>query len=104
MEWSFQLINLKNLENLKVFGCKKLIHLFTPTLARSLQNLNLLEIERCDELEHLIVEDEEDMILSERHLQALCFPNMLSVKVTKCNKLKFLFPRRRLSISESVRT
>ena len=87
-----QLINLKNLQNLKVFGCKKLIHLFTPTLARSLQNLTLLKIKRCDKLEHLIVEDEEDQILSERHLQTLCFPNLCFLNVTKCNKLKFLFP------------
>jgi hypothetical protein len=55
-----QLINLNYLEYLQVFGCKKLIHLFTPNLARSLQSLKFLEIEMCDELEHLIDEDEKD--------------------------------------------
>ena len=87
-----QLINLNHLENLRVFGCKKLIHLFTLTLARSLQNLKCLEIGRCDELEHLIVEDENDRILSKRHLQTLCFTKLDVVKVNNCNKLKCLFP------------
>ena len=86
-----QLINLNHLENLQVFGCKKLIYL-TPTLARSLQNLKCLEISRCDELEHLIVEDENDRILSKRHLQTLCFPKLDVVEVEECNKLKYLFP------------
>ena len=87
-----QLINLNHLENLRVFGCKKLIHLFTLTLAQSLQNLKCLEIGRCDELEHLIVEDENDRILSKRHLQTLCFTKLDVVKVNDCNKLKCLFP------------
>jgi hypothetical protein len=88
-----QLINLNNLEGLEVFGCKKLIHLLTLTLAQSLQNLKILKIERCDELEHLIVEDEEDHILSsESHLQPLYFPKLDVVKVKECNKLKCLFP------------
>ena len=87
-----QLINLNHLEKLQVFGCKKLIHLFTLTLAQSLQNLKCLEIGRCDELEHLIVEDENDRILSKRHLQTLCFTKLDVVKVNDCNKLKCLFP------------
>jgi hypothetical protein len=87
-----QLINLNHLEKLQVFGCKKLIHLFTLTLARSLQNLKCLEIGRCDELEHLIVEDENDRIFSKRHLQTLCFTKLDVVKVNDCNKLKCLFP------------
>ena len=87
-----QLINLNNLEHLEVIGCKKLIHLFTPTPARSVQNLKFLKIERCDELEHLIVEDDEEQIISKAHLQPLCFPKLERVKVNECNKLKFLFP------------
>jgi hypothetical protein len=87
-----KLINLNNLEHLEVIGCKKLIHLFTPTLAQSLQNLKFLEIGRCDELEYLIAKDEEDQILSASHLQPLCFPKLEKVKVNECNKLKRLFP------------
>ena len=87
-----KLIDLINLEHLEVIGCKKLIHLFTPTLAQSLQNLKFLEIGRCDELEYLIAKDEEDQILSASHLQPLCFPKLEKVKVNECNKLKLLFP------------
>ena len=86
------LIKLNNLEDLQVFDCKKLIHLFTPTLARSLQILKFLEIERCDELEYVIAKDEENRILSERPLQTLCFPKLYAVTVEECNKLKCLFP------------
>nr|XP_023920336.1 uncharacterized protein LOC112031856 [Quercus suber] len=86
-------INLNNLEDLKVIGCKKLTHLFTPALAQSLQKLKFLEIERCDELEHLIVENAEEHVSSKGHLQPSCFPklNVVKVKVKGCNKLKRLF-------------
>ena len=87
-----QLINLNNLEDLQVFGCKKLIHLFTPTLARGLQKLKCLEIKWCDELENLIAKDEQDWILSDDQLQPLYFSKLKTVKVKECNKLKYLFP------------
>ena len=66
-----KLINLNNLDDLKVIGCKKLMHLFTPALAQSLQKLKSLKIESCDELEHLIVENVEEQVSSESHLQPL---------------------------------
>ncbi|XP_075644948.1 putative disease resistance protein At4g27220 [Castanea sativa] len=71
-----KLINLNNLVDLKVIGCKKLEHLFTPALAQSLQKLKFLEIKMCDELEHLILENAEEHVSSERHLQPLCFPKL----------------------------
>ncbi|KAF3958807.1 hypothetical protein CMV_016313, partial [Castanea mollissima] len=88
-----KLINLNNLEVLRVIRCKKLMRLFTPALAQSLQKLKFLTIERCDELEHLIVENVEEQVLSETHLQPLCFPkpNVVNVEVKSCNKLKCLF-------------
>ena len=86
-------INLNNLKDLKVIGCKKLTHLFTPALTQSLQKLKFLEIERCDELEHLIVENAQEQVLSKSHLQPLCFPKPcpVKIKVEGCNKLKCLF-------------
>ncbi|XP_030930612.1 probable disease resistance protein At4g27220 [Quercus lobata] len=94
-----QLINLNNLEDLKVVGCKKMMHLFTPALAQSLQKLKFLEIERCDELEHIIVENVEEQVSSENHLQPLCFPKLIRVNVKYCNKLKYLFP---MTIADSL--
>ncbi|KAK4576176.1 hypothetical protein RGQ29_026927 [Quercus rubra] len=94
-----KLINLNNLEDLKVIRCKKLTHLFTPALTQSLQKLKFLEIERCDELEHLIVENAEEQVSSENHLQPLCFPKLIRVNVRYCNKLKYLFP---MTIADSL--
>ena len=94
-----QLINFNNLEDLKVIGCKKLTHLFTPALTQSLQKLKILEIERCDELEHIIVENVEEQVSSENHLQPLCFPKLIRVNVRYCNKLKYLFP---MTIADSL--
>ncbi|KAL4619064.1 hypothetical protein ACB092_06G054400 [Castanea dentata] len=94
-----ELVNLNNLEDLKVIGCKKLTHLFTLALAQSLQKLKFLEIERCDELEHLILENAEEHVSSERHLQPLCFPKLERVNVGYCNKLKYLFP---MTIADSL--
>ena len=94
-----QLVNVNNLEDLKVIRCKKLTHLFTPALAQSLQKLKFLEIRRCDELEHLIVENVEEQVSSESHLQPLCFPKLKIVNVGYCNKLKYLFP---MTIADSL--
>ena len=99
MECATKLIILNNLEYLKVKGCKKLTHLFTPALAQSLPKLKFLEIGWCDELEHIIVENVEEQVSSENHLQPLCFPKLISVKVRYCNKLKYLFP---VTIADSL--
>ena len=74
-------------------------HLFTPALAQSLQKLESLKIERCDELEHIIVENVEEQVSSENHLQPLCFPELISVNVRYCNKFKYLFP---ITIADSL--
>ncbi|KAK3198951.1 hypothetical protein Dsin_022366 [Dipteronia sinensis] len=57
----------------------------------SLQNLLLLEnidIEDCGQLEQIIVEDHTE----NHHVQLELFPNLSSISVKGCGKLKTLFP------------
>lgn len=76
------------LSKLTVSRCKRLRKLFTLTIAQSLQKLTSLNIDRCDELEHLITQD--DQILPQAHLQHTCFPQLVEVSVNECNKMTSL--------------
>jgi hypothetical protein len=79
----------------------------------SLVQLNVLEISNCEELEQIIAkdnDDENDQILSGSDLQSSCFPNLYTLLIRGCNKLKSLFPvamasglkrLRRLEVKES---
>ncbi|KAJ6313841.1 hypothetical protein OIU78_017480 [Salix suchowensis] len=58
----------------------------------SLGQLQFLEIFACEELEQIIANDEKDKILCGSDLQSLCFPNLCKVEITRCNKLRSLFP------------
>ncbi|XP_030928346.1 disease resistance protein At4g27190-like isoform X1 [Quercus lobata] len=78
------------LSRLTVSRCKRLRKLFTLTIAQSLQKLRFLNIDSCDELEHLITQD--DQILPEAHLQHTFFPRLVDVSVNECNKMTCLFP------------
>ncbi|KAL5802858.1 hypothetical protein ACOSQ4_031163 [Xanthoceras sorbifolium] len=81
------LLNLQNLKKLIVTGCNRLRHMFSPTLAGNLLHLEQLIIEYCGELEQIIVGDH-----TEDHVQLGLFPNLSSIYVRKCDKLKTLFP------------
>ncbi|KAK3198972.1 hypothetical protein Dsin_022387 [Dipteronia sinensis] len=78
------LLSLQNLTTLQLYHCKRLTHLFSSTLARNLLQLESIFIQNCKELEKLIVEDV--------HVQLGLFPNLSSISVKKCGKLKTLFP------------
>jgi hypothetical protein len=61
----------------------------------SLLQLQVLEISNCEELEQIIAkdsDDENDQILSGSDLQSSCFPNLRRLEISRCNKLKSLFP------------
>ncbi|CAK7338457.1 unnamed protein product [Dovyalis caffra] len=80
---------LQNLTTLEVVNCKGLRHLFPSSMIASLLQLKVLKISGCEELEEIFAKDE---ILSETHLQSLCFPSLCEIEVRECNKLKSLFP------------
>ncbi|KAK0602412.1 hypothetical protein LWI29_033091 [Acer saccharum] len=82
------LLSLQNLTTLELSNCDGLTHLFSSTLARNLLQLESIDIMDCGELEQIIVEDHTE----DHHVQVGLFPNLSSISVYKCGKLKTLFP------------
>ncbi|KAK8300803.1 hypothetical protein V6Z12_D05G417900 [Gossypium hirsutum] len=90
-----QVVTLENLTTLKLSDCKRLRYIFSPTMARSLSQLVDLCIERCDEIERLILAKDQVSSSSSNGdigLQPISFPNLTKVIVTNCENLKSLFP------------
>ncbi|KAK0602692.1 hypothetical protein LWI29_036007 [Acer saccharum] len=90
------LLSLPNLKKLDVRRCNRLRHMFSPSLARNLLQLEELIIWNCGELEQMFIEDdaaEYNQTLSKDHLQwPLLFPNLSSIDIKWCDKLKSMFP------------
>ncbi|KAK6229697.1 hypothetical protein SCA6_018648, partial [Theobroma cacao] len=84
-------VTLKNLTILKVIDCKRLRYIFSPMTVRSLSQLDELYIEKCDELDQIIAEDQV-CSSSDGDLQPISFPNLTKIFVQYCKKLKRLFP------------
>jgi hypothetical protein len=84
-----------NLTTLEVKECDRLTRVFTANMIASLAQLKVLEISNCEELEQIIAkdnDDEKDQIFSGSDIQSSCFPNLCRLEITRCNKLKSLFP------------
>ncbi|KAK6271270.1 hypothetical protein POUND7_008368 [Theobroma cacao] len=86
-----QVVTLENLTILEVNDCKRLRHIFSPTTARSLSQLVDLNITKCDELDQIIAEDEV-CSSSNRYPNPISFPNLTTISVRFCKKLKSLSP------------
>ncbi|KAK0601237.1 hypothetical protein LWI29_022368 [Acer saccharum] len=90
------LLSLPNLKKLEVWSCNRLRHMFSPSLARNLLQLEKQSISSCGELEQIFNEDdaaEYNQTLSKDHLQwPLLFPNLSSIDINWCDKLKSMFP------------
>ncbi|TXG66932.1 hypothetical protein EZV62_008207 [Acer yangbiense] len=82
------LLSLQNLTTLELSNCDRLTHLFSSTFARNLLQLESIDIMDCKELEQIIVEDHTE----DDHVQLGLFPNLSSISVYGCGKLKTLFP------------
>ncbi|XP_022633937.1 uncharacterized protein LOC111241237 [Vigna radiata var. radiata] len=84
----------ENLENLYLSYCSRLTSLFTYVVARSLVKLKILKITRCDELKHILtneekVEKSQDEFTSGHPVQI--FQNLQEVDVDSCPELKHIF-------------
>ncbi|XVF70619.1 hypothetical protein PTKIN_Ptkin11bG0177400 [Pterospermum kingtungense] len=101
-------INLQSLKIVKISNCKGLRFLFSPSLVKSLVHLEKLILHDLPELQQLITEresdvDKEQQVLktvkekdkasasaSQGHLQPICFPSLIEIRVENCNNLKSL--------------
>jgi hypothetical protein len=82
-------VSLQNLVHLKLFYLAELTFIFTPSLAQSLPQLETLEVSSCDELKHIIREqDDEKAIIPE----FLSFQKLKTLLVSDCEKLEYVFP------------
>ncbi|KAI9403472.1 hypothetical protein POPTR_001G427210v4 [Populus trichocarpa] len=89
-------ISLQSLAHLYLNSLDKLIFILTPSLARSLPKLEILEISECGELKHIIrEEDGEREIIPE----SPCFPQLKNIFIERCGKLEYVFP---VSMSPSL--
>ncbi|KAG4966473.1 Disease resistance protein [Glycine max] len=82
-------LSLQMLDVILVDGCPKLKTIFSPTIVRSLPMLTELRITNCEELEQIF--DSGDAQSLYTCSQQVCFPNLMTIYVRKCNKLKYLF-------------
>ncbi|KAH1063269.1 hypothetical protein J1N35_028256 [Gossypium stocksii] len=89
-----QVLTLENLTTLELTNCKKLIYVFSPTMARSLSHLVNLSINCCEEIERIILANDQISSSSSSNagLHPINFPNLTKITVTNCRNLKSLFP------------
>ena len=85
-----------NLKHLVMTGCHNMKHLFTAELVKShhLQNLRSIYVLDCNEMEDIIrvTEAEEGGSTNiDNDLLILCFPNLVSLKLTNLPKLKSIW-------------
>ncbi|XP_050217098.1 probable disease resistance protein At4g27220 [Mercurialis annua] len=104
---------LPYLQHVEFKGCPKfsmdsIIKIPTPHKASTCsaaisegRQLKTLTITGCAELEHVIVQDNDnrDHVSLRCHFQVVCFSNLLHIRVYRCIRLKKLFP---ITISEGL--
>ncbi|WJX31162.1 hypothetical protein P8452_19622 [Trifolium repens] len=82
---------LKNLKRITIYQCEKLEIVFSTSVSRCLSQLSILIIQECNELKHIIEEDDDDIENNAMSSKTCCFPVLKTLVVVKCNKLKSVF-------------
>ncbi|XP_050237707.1 uncharacterized protein LOC126687246 isoform X2 [Mercurialis annua] len=99
--WNKDNLSLKELRVLKVQNCSKLTHIFTVSIALSLENLWYLEVKRSSLVEHIITTGDEELTLEDKiifpSLETIsleCLPSLLSFysanQVLECPSLTYI--------------
>ncbi|KAL1080115.1 hypothetical protein V6Z11_D10G269500 [Gossypium hirsutum] len=84
--WHNQICHwITNLRSLIIKGCGKLEHLLSPSLARSLVQLQCFKIEDCKCLRDIILTDE----IEEERKDVICFPRLNSLYIDGLTNLIF---------------
>ncbi|XVF77467.1 hypothetical protein PTKIN_Ptkin14bG0046500 [Pterospermum kingtungense] len=85
-------VYLQRLKVVEISHCNRLKYLFSASIAQSLVLLEQLNIEYCDELEHITeLEIDDNIELEGGHLHCLLLPKLTSFKIRDCPRLKYVF-------------
>ncbi|XP_077249815.1 putative disease resistance protein At4g27220 [Tasmannia lanceolata] len=82
-------LTFQNLRKISIISCPGLKDLFSWNLARGLQQLELLEVGGCDEIEQIISADEEEQELGVVDKESL-FPRLETIELLLLPKLRSL--------------
>ncbi|KAK7387054.1 hypothetical protein VNO78_27539 [Psophocarpus tetragonolobus] len=91
----FQQVYFPTLQEIEISRCNKLKTIFSFTIVRSLTQLECLIVYLCNELEELFSFDSKDAEKVEQiltHSQQVYLPRLYKMHITRCNKLKTIFP------------
>ncbi|GAU27292.1 hypothetical protein TSUD_125730 [Trifolium subterraneum] len=81
---------LKHLKSIVISQCEKLEIVFSTSVLRCLSQLTHIRIHDCNELKHIIEEEDDD--IENAMSSKTCFPVLKNLIVSNCNKLKSVFP------------
>ncbi|XP_028803910.1 uncharacterized protein LOC114758981 [Neltuma alba] len=83
-----QPVNLENIRQMTIVQCWKLTSLFSISIATTIM-LEKLTIQRCDELKHVITNEEED----HDHMDCISiFPKLEELVIVDCRNMESIFP------------
>ncbi|TYH29890.1 hypothetical protein ES288_A01G049000v1 [Gossypium darwinii] len=104
-------VNLQSLKVLDIIRCSEPKSLFPLSVSQTLSSLEELNIQECGELVNVFMEleeeekeeedddeedddddDDDDDVDGVIESDALCLPNLKTVEITQCPRLKYVFP------------
>ncbi|MCL7045354.1 hypothetical protein MKW94_016940 [Papaver nudicaule] len=89
--------SLRNLKEMIVIRCHKLRYLFAPTIVIALQQLEILRIDRCNDLVKIVASEDDAMLpVDNPYTISLTshtlFPNLKNLEIQRCDNLRVLHP------------
>ncbi|XVF03996.1 hypothetical protein REPUB_Repub05bG0042300 [Reevesia pubescens] len=89
-------LSLRNLKKVLIKDCHRLTCLFSASLAQRLVQLKTLKIHGCHALKQVVNDDDgaksADGISNTRIISSQCLPSLITLEITDCNALEYIFP------------